>query len=293
MTLAARTIVPLLLFLLAGSETTLGQAQTVAVGRIAAGEARADFRVKGQVEFAADGSALLVSGAELEVRSGIVRLAMPDGQARFCGPARATLLKGSEGGPLLLALESGGVELEYSSVAANSIQTPFFTVSNLPAAEAAPRRLAVRVAASGETCVAALVGSLRVREQFGPSDLLLPPGKAMEVPTAGVEQARPVESGACGCGASPVPQAILAPSSSRVESKTTIATAPLVYQADSSDPPRTGTQAEPVVTLPVIVAGEARSAAAGEPTPPAAKKKPRSSFGAKLKSFFRALFGAR
>ncbi len=272
--------------------------QAVPVGRIAGGE----FRVRGQVEFAADGSALLLSGAEVEVRAGTARLALAGGEARFCGPLKVTVLKGAPGdAPLLFALDSseaGSFELEYSGATSHTVQTPFFSVAAVPAADGAARKLAVRLAANGDTCVAALAGSLRVREQLGPAEMLIPPGKAMLVPAAGVEKATGAEASACSCGAPPVRAASPAPVSgpaATTETKTTIAAAPLVYQADprgpasASNPP----MKEAEVTLPVVVAGSKPAADAPETAPPAAPapKPQRLSLGAKLKRFFRALFG--
>ncbi len=296
------------------------------VGRISGGE----FRVRGQVEFAPDGAALLLSGAEVDVRAGIARLALPGGEARFCGPVKITVLRssaerppGSSGQvpppvPTLFAMDSGALELDYSGSAPDTVQTPFFSVVAVPAAQAAARKLAVRVGSTGDACVAAMAGSLRVREQLGASELLIPPGKAMLIPATGVEKAAPVALGACSCGAqAPVMDAAESPSApspasvsepkTAVETKTTIAPAPLVYQADprqaeavsnsppKGDPAAAGTK-ELVVTLPVVVAtatGSAPAAAAraeqAPAAPPSAKR--RSSFGARLKSFFRALFG--
>jgi hypothetical protein len=291
-------------------------AQTpVPVGRISV----ADFRVRGQVEFAGDGSALLLSGAEVEVRGGAAALSLAGGQARFCGPLKVVVLKSAapsaegqapEDLPLLFALfssDSGAIELDYAGAASHTIQTPFFSVATLPLAEPAARKASVRVAVTGELCVAALTGSLRVREQLGTSDLLIPPGKAMSIPESGVDKAAPVEPARCGCNAGTgagrgVPQAAQLQGHSETsaekkppdETKTTIATAPLVYQAEPrSAQPSAGPGKEPEVTIPVVTPGPQPAAAAAQPAPPAPAPKPAqpSSFGSKLKRLFRFLFG--
>ncbi len=180
-------------------------AQTpVPIGRISGG----DSRLRGQLEVANDGTIVLMSGAQVDVRNGAARLVMANGEARFCAPIKASVLKSaaqeaaaSSGDPaLLFAMDSGTVELEYTGTAAYTVQTPFFSVSTLPFQQPAPRRLAVHVAPGGDTCVAALTGTLRVREQVGPAEMFIPPGRAMFVPAAGVEKATPIPITACNCG---------------------------------------------------------------------------------------------
>jgi len=299
----------------------------VPVGRISG----SGFRVTGQVEFASDGSALLLSGTEVEVRGGSALLQVAGGEARFCGPLKLIVLKSARPDapqaapkpdadmPLLFALfssDSGAIELDYTGAAAYTVQTPFFSVSTLPMAEPTARKAAVRVGAGGEVCAAAYAGTLRAREQIGTSDLLIPPGKAMLVPAAGVDKAMPVEAALCGCSpagrkAEAPPAEKRAPAPVAVEkgppseSDTTIAAAPLVYKAapgaaaQPAAPPK-----EPEVTIPVVMTGPQAAGAAtpaGEKSaanraPPAAEKAAaaaRSGFGSKLKRLFRFLFGAR
>jgi hypothetical protein len=74
---------------------TAAASQTpVPVGRISG----SDFRVRGQVEFASDGSALLLSGTEVEVRGGSALLQVAGGEARFCGPLKLIVLKSARPG---------------------------------------------------------------------------------------------------------------------------------------------------------------------------------------------------
>lgn len=312
----------LLLALGASSQTP------VAVGRISGG----DFRVRGQVEFAADGSTLLLSGAEVDVRRGVALLRVAGGQARFCGPLKVVVLKSAaapaepdaaqETGkppadtPLLFAVfsnDSGAIELDYNSAAPYTIQTPFFSISTLPAGEATPRRAAVRVGTGGEICAAALAGSLRVREQIGTSDLLIPPGKAMTIPAGGVDKAMPAEAVACGCvvastkAETAAPEkpvaapAVAAEKKAPPDTDTTIATAPLVYKAQSGGTPKpAAAPKEPEVTIPVVMAGPqpatAPAAVESAQAPPAvqtAKTNQGAGFGSKLKRLFRFLFGSR
>ncbi len=292
----------------------------VAVGRISGG----DLRISGRMELAPDGSALLFSGAEVEVRVGTARLGLDAGEARFCAPLKVTVLKGSEGdGPILFAIDGGSVggsdsagaatgsiELQDAGTAAHTVQTPFFAVVAAPSLPASSRRVSIRVALSGDTCVAAIAGSFRVREHLGPAEMLIPPGKAMLVPAAGVDKASPVDLAACSCGA---PAALVAPQipesalgSTGLETKTTVAAAPLVFQAD----PRVATRRaasnegqrppapEPQVTLPVVTAGPPAGETDTGPKPvatPPAPQPDRSGrgFGAKLKRFFRALLGMK
>jgi len=305
----------------------------VPVGRISG----SDFRVTGQVEFASDGSALLLSGTEVEVRGGSALLQVAGGQARFCGPLKLIVLKSAPPAaqpgapqaapkpdadmPLLFALfssDSGAIELDYTGAVAYTVQTPFFSVSTLPMPGPTARKAAVRVGAGGEVCAAAHAGTLRAREQIGTSDLLIPPGKAMLIPAAGVEKATPVEAALCGCrpagrkaegppaetrAPAPAPVAVVKEPPSG--SDTTIAAAPLVYKAapgaaaQPAAPPK-----EPEVTIPVVMTGPQPS---GAPTPAgekgAANKEAaavekaapaaRSGFGSKLRRLFRFLFGAR
>jgi len=296
-----------------------------------------DFRVRGQVEFASDGSALLLSGTEVEVRGGNALLRVAGGQARFCGPLKLIVLKSAPPGaqpdapqaapkpdadmPLLFALfssDSGAIELDYSGAAAYTVQTPFFSVSTLPMPEPTARKAAVRIGAGGEVCAAAYAGTLRVREQIGTSDLLIPPGKAMLIPAAGVDKAAPVEAALCGCGAAgrkaeapPAETRAPAPLSATVEARppsgsdTTIAAAPLVYKTEPRGAPQPAAPPkEPEVTIPVVMTGPQPAAAASPAGEQGAANKeaaaetraapaPRSGFGSKLKRFFRLLFGAR
>ncbi len=275
----------------------------IVVGQISGGE----FRVKGQVEFSPAGAATVLSGAEIDVRSGTARLALLSGEARLCGPLKLTVLKGADGDtPLLFALDStqsGSLELEYSGTESHTFQTPFLAVSNVPGAAGTARHMSLRVSPGGEACIAALAGSVRVREQLTTAEMLIPPGKTMLVPPAGVDKAVPVEASACVCGA-PMPASSAtasAPASPepRVETKTTISTAPLVYEAQATaGGAAAGTPSaarEPEVTLPVVVAAPPPEVQAeAPPAPPSVKPSParRGGFGAALKRFFRAIFGA-
>lgn len=264
------------------------------IGRISGGE----FSVSGQVEFGADGSATLRSGAVLEMRSGVARLSIGDGEARFCAPLKATLLKANDGDPtMLVALElgdQGAFEFDYMGSAAHTVQTAFFSVGAVPVAEPAQRRLAVRTTATGDACVAALAGTLRVREQFGPSELLVPPGKAMLAPATGVDAAVPVDLAACSCGAPPLQLPRTNAGTPAPETKSSIATAPLVYEADSRD--QTSAVKEPEITLPVVVAdnsGRVSEQPAPASRPPDGAEPRRRGFMGRLKGFFRAVFGSR
>jgi hypothetical protein len=311
---------------------TAAASQTpVPVGRISG----SGFRVTGQVEFASDGSALLLSGTEVEVRGGSALLQVAGGEARFCGPLKLIVLKSAPPAaqpgapqaapkpdadmPLLFALfssDSGAIELDYTGAVAYTVQTPFFSVSTLPMPDPTARKAAVRVGAGGEVCAAAQAGTLRVREQIGTSDLLIPPGKAMLIPAAGVDKATPVEAAWCGCRPAgrkaegppaetraPAPVAVVKEPPS--ESDATIAAAPLVYKAEPgaaaqpAAPPK-----EPEVTIPVVMtgpqpagaptpAGEKGAANKGPPVVEKAAPAARSGFGSKLRRLFRFLFGAR
>jgi hypothetical protein len=214
--------------------------------------------------------------------------------------------------------DSGAIEMDYTGAAAYTVQTPFFSISTLPMPEAVARKAAVRAGAGGEVCAAAYAGTLRVREQIGTSDLLIPPGKAMVIPAAGVEKATPVQAAVCGCGPAgrkvegpSAEKRTPAPASAAVEEKppsgsdTTIAAAPLVYKAGPRGAvQRAASSEEPEVTIPVVMTGPQpagaatpageqgaanKEAAADVKAAPAA----RSRFGSKLKRFFRLLFGAR
>ncbi len=289
----------------------------VRVGTISGG----DFRLRGQVEFGPDGKAVLISGAQLEVPSGMARLAFAGGEARLCGPLKMAVLKSAslaaehgdtEDLPLLFALDSGTLEIDYTSASAHAVQTPYFGISTVPSGKQ-ERRLAIRVAASGESCIAAVAGSLRVREQVGPAEMMIPPGHAVRIPVAGVEKAEAAGLGECGCApsapAAPVVVSTAAPAPKPAadpapQTKTTIATAPLVYSAeDAAAQPKTPKEApkEAVVTLPVVrtappperPADAQQPPAAAQPVPAATNAPPRrsSSFGARIKGFFRALLG--
>lgn len=297
-------------------------AQTpVSIGRVTG----ADFRLRGQVEFLPDGAALLMSGAQLEVRSGTARLAFSGGEARFCGPLRATVLKSApaanpaaEETPLLFALDSGAIELDYQGAPAHVIQTPFFTVATLPTVPAEVRKLWVRVGPDGDACVAAVAGSVRIREQFGIAEMMIPPSRAMLIPTAGVEKAQMISAEACSCRGAPAPPVqkavaeiqdppatpATAPTGEKPagETRTTIATAPLVFEA--SEAPPSGPPAKAEVTIPVVITAnapppapaETATASAAPTRPPGvqpATQPRRTGFGAKLKNFFRALFGLK
>ncbi len=306
--------------------TVLAAQTPVPVGRVTG----TDFRLRGQVEFLPDGAAMLLSGAQIEVRSGTARLAFTGGEARFCGPLRATVLKSAAAAgppageaPLLFALDSGAVELDYQDAPAHVIQTPFFSVATLPAPATEVRKLWVRVGADGDACVAAVAGSVRIREQFGIAEMMIPPSRAMLIPPAGIEKAQMISADACGCQRTQAPPTLkteaappnspaapaapaTAPTGEKpaAETRTTIATAPLVFEA--SEAPPSGPPAKAEVTIPVVVTGSVEPPAAAAdaasststrpprpPAPQAAAQQRHEGFGTKLKNFFRAILGLK
>lgn len=234
-----------------------------------------EFAIHGSVQFGRDGKPMLVSGSEIEVRSGTVTLALEGGgTVRFCGAMKATVLKGQG---LLLALDTGAVEME-SGGEADAIETPFYRVTGAG-------HSALSITPEGRVCVRATAGTVRVSEQFGSGQLVLPPGKAMSLTAdGGVNAAEPVPPESCGCKPQPPVPSPPTPNSSPIPqppTQTTLAV-PLVFRAEEMP---AGKPAEPQVTLPVVVSDPQ----APKPSPKEVRP-PKRGFGARLRAFFRAVF---
>jgi hypothetical protein len=292
------------------------------VGRIE-GEA---FVARGQVSVMQEGGrsvTTLLSGSEVMVTAGYARITLVEGgEIDVCGPAQLSLLK--SGGAITLALSHGRVHARVSADLPLQIYTAMVTAIPLSIGEK-PRDTVVGLSASGEMCVYAPHGAVRLEHQFSGQRLLVPQLGEVCVPGGQLENLRDAP-GACRCdipalarNEAPLPKppepAVRAANDSKPEPEKreeapvyTAVMPPLVFSADTPAPPplpspRLIQLFREVRLQPLRLSGRIERAppqqAKSQPRPPttasldtqqAAQK---TGFGSKLKNFFRRLFGRK
>lgn len=306
--------------LFAGLATTFAQGPEL-IGRID-GEA---YVAKGQVSVtqeAGRGVTTLLSGSEVTITSGYARITLADGgEIDICGPAQLSLLKA--GGAITLALSHGRVHARVSAELPLQIYTA--TVTATPVSVGGlPRDTVIGLSTSGEMCIFAPHGAVRLEHQFSAQRLLVPQLGELSLPGGQIENLREA-AGACRCEIpvslkepppqpSPVDPAVRASNDAKSEAEKkeevpvyTAVMPPLTFSSESPAlPPLPHPQIirllREVRLRPVVLSGKVEKTSVGQPKPqePAATtreaSKPeveKAGWGARLKSFFKRLFGRK
>jgi hypothetical protein len=160
-----------------------------------------DIAVKNPLSFEVENgrtTALLASGSDVTVRTGQARLALTDGgEIGICGPAHFTVLKSN--GAVTLALDYGRVHARPAGPGALIIYTPLVVATPIAIADGL-RDATIGLEASGNMCVIAARGAVRVEQQLSGQSILVPQGG--EIQLAGGELSTlHGTSGACQCEA--------------------------------------------------------------------------------------------
>jgi hypothetical protein len=137
-----------------------------------------DAGVRGAVVLSGNGTRIL-SGSQVSAGEGTAVLKLErGGQVRICPKTNLSLSADPSGKTLVLGLNAGAMELDYSlRSASDSLITPDFRLQLI---SPGTFHLAISVAASGDTCLRSLEGndaSVFVAEMMGNDSYQLSPGK--------------------------------------------------------------------------------------------------------------------
>ena len=284
------------------------------------------FTATGQVSIAQENGrsvTTLLSGSQVTVTAGHARLILTDGgEIDICGPAQLSLLK--SGGAITLALTHGKVHARISAELPLQIYTAMIVATPVSVGSR-PRDAVVGLDAAGTMCVYPAHGAVRLEHQFSSQRVLVPQFGEVTIPGGQLENLHDAE-GACRCEIpiakrespelpKPLEPPLRAQTQPKPEEKKTdekevpVYTAvmpPLTFSAEVPAPPPLPSvrmvrltrelRLRPLVFTGTVEAPAKARAAAQKPAPThteAAAPQPKTSFGAKLKNFFRRLFGRR
>lgn len=268
----------------------------------------------------------LASGSEVTVRTGQARLTLTDGsEIDICGPAQFSVLR--SGDAITVALNHGRLHGRLSPALPLTVYTAQLVVTPI-SISGRPREDVIGLELGGGMCVQAMHGAARVEQQLTGTNIIIPQAGEVALPEGQIESLREAP-GSCRCDVvlvEDVPQ----PSSPRVattsakseseknaepkppaaaeDPKWTVVMPPLTFDAKSLVPspapnPELATLIREVRVQPTVVFHgrvESRakpvrgknSAATGSQVPTDAKEKKEGVF-AKIRGFFRRLFGGK
>jgi hypothetical protein len=160
-----------------------------------------DASVRGSVVLSGNGAHVL-SGSQVSAGDGVAVLKLErGGEVRICPKTNLSLSVDPSGKALVLGLNAGSMELDYSlNSATDSLITPDFRLQLI---SPGTFHLAISVAPSGDTCMHSLPGSdasVFIAEMMGSDTYQLSPGKNVMFSAgkiSGAREAPPV----CGCPA--------------------------------------------------------------------------------------------
>ncbi len=147
-----------------------------AIGEVYSGDAS----VRGSVLFSSNGAHIL-SGSQVAAGDGVALLKLArGGQLRICPKTNLSLSADASGKALVLGLNAGAMELNYSlTSAADLLITPDFRLQLI---SPGTFHLAISVSPAGDTCLRSLPGndaSVWVAEMMGSDSYQLSPGKSV------------------------------------------------------------------------------------------------------------------
>jgi hypothetical protein len=158
-----------------------------------------DASVQGSVALSGSGTHVL-SGSQVLAGDGVALLKLErGGEVRICPKTNLSLSVDPSGAALVLGLNAGSMELNYSlSTAADSLITPDFRLQLI---SPGTFHLAISVAPSGDTCMRTLPGddaSVFIAEMMGGGAYQLSPGKNVMF-RAGKMSGATDAPATCGC----------------------------------------------------------------------------------------------
>ena len=185
--------IPALVFLRSGRISA--QDMPVAIGRIEGDDVEVKTTTAAGMEMN-DAPTVVGSGSDVTLRSGHALIALNGGGAiGVCGPAHFTLLK--SGGAVTLALDYGRVHPSLVSPDSLTIYTPTIIATPMPISGAA-RDVTLGLNESGEMCILAARGAMRVEPQFSGQSLIVPQGGAATLESGQILAGRG-NPAACSC----------------------------------------------------------------------------------------------
>lgn len=166
-----------------------------AIGEVFSGDAS----VRGSVLFSNHGTKVL-SGSQVTAGEGVALLKLErGGQLRICPKTNLSLSADAGGKALVLGLNAGSMELNYSlATAADSLVTPDFRLQLI---SPGTFHLAISVSPAGDTCLRSLPGndaSVFVAEMMGNDSYQLSPGKNVMFRAGRISGATEAPAD-CGC----------------------------------------------------------------------------------------------
>ncbi len=172
-----------------------------AIGEVYSGDAS----VRGSVVLSVNSTHVL-SGSQISAGDGVAQLRLArGGELRICPKTSLSLSADASGKSLVLGMNAGAMELDYSlATAQDSLLTPDFRLQLI---SPGTFHLAISVAPTGDTCVRTLPGndaSVFIAEMMGTDSYQLSPGKNVLFRAGRISGATDAPS-VCGCPA-PKPQ---------------------------------------------------------------------------------------
>lgn len=183
----------LLMFALAAPARLGAQVLPEVAGRVEG----SDFTIEsmaGLPPAAGEAAKLLTNGSHLVVRSGHARISLAGGgEIEICGPARLQVLK-SNGG-LTIALDFGTLHLDVEGAQPISIFTPLVLATPVGIG-GGEREATIGLENSGQMCLRAISGAVRVEQQLSGQSLLVPQLGGLSLAGG---QLSPVSATSAGC----------------------------------------------------------------------------------------------
>jgi len=192
----------------------------------------------------------LRSGSEVSVKSGTARIDLVEGgQISICGPAHLSVLK--SGGSLTVALDTGTIRVFIPRDSGLNVYTPQIQAHPISIG-GGPLETLVGFAASGEMCVRAIRGAIRIEQQLTGQSIIVPQAEDILLTNGQIDSVR---NGASPCSCELQPESALP--STRVE-VSQIATTEEVRRSapPPEDPPPSATaKEEPIyqVFMPPLI----------------------------------------
>lgn len=147
-------------------------------------------------DLTAGSSAVLASGRHLAVRSGQARILLNGGgEIVICGPARLQLLESQ--GSLTVALDYGTLHINVASAEHITIFTPLVVATPVSVGGDA-REATIGLALTGEMCIRAASGAVRVEQQLSGQSLFVPQFGQLSLAGGQLAAAAPSAPG-CAC----------------------------------------------------------------------------------------------
>jgi hypothetical protein len=161
----------------------------------------ADANVGGMLE-TSGGTATILNNGTVTAHEQTAQVALArGGTVNVCATSSVHLSQSSaiDGGPLLLALDHGALEMKFLSNAGDAVLTPEMRIQP---AKAAPLDLRIRVVSNGDTCIenrGSDAPVLTISDTFGESNYIVQPQQHVLFEHGDLKQVVDNESSPCGC----------------------------------------------------------------------------------------------